>query len=139
MPPTQHWRPAPKAEPAAPSLEGQESPEPPPRRGWLEKRSTGAMHHWSAKWVVVENRTFQYWDDKRYFDEGRDPKVRYHLAKDEYRFAEDASSDSFMQLQVTGKSVSKEAAWRLSSSRGQPPAETVADWLQAIFQHSFVD
>lgn len=113
---------------AGPALE-----ELPRRQGWLEKRSQGAFHHWSAKWVVVGDRELRYWNDKRKFDDGREPKARMRLADKDcpFRFAAGAASEVrshiFLQVQTGGQ---LEARWRA------PTSENATDWLQAILWNS---
>ncbi|CAE7738524.1 unnamed protein product, partial [Symbiodinium microadriaticum] len=102
---------------------------PPPERreGPLEKRSKGAFHHWSRKWVVLENHEFMYWNDRRDFEQGRRPKVRYSLAAADcqYRFAAGETPEAcFVQVRSDGL---LEAQWRPA----QGSDETAGSWLQA--------
>lgn len=91
-----------------------QGPEQPPRlAGFLEKRSRGAFHHWSTKWVVIADREFRYWNDKRRYDLGQEPKTMLRLAEANcpFRFAAGSEGGIFLQVHVSGQI---EARWRVS-------------------------
>eukprot|EP00435_Cladocopium_sp_Y103_P040309 s231_g10.t4 len=45
------------------------------KEGLLLKKSKGLLHHWSEKWVVLENHEFKYWSDRKDYEQQEAPKV----------------------------------------------------------------
>jgi len=131
VPTTQRW--VPKG--IVTRQEDTKLPPPERREGPLEKRSKGAFHHWSRKWVVLENHEFMYWNDRRDFEQGRRPKVRYSLAAADcqYRFAAGETPEAcFVQVRSDGL---LEAQWRPA----QGSDDTAGSWLQAVLRHTIQD
>jgi len=112
----------------------------PPRRmaGIVEKRAKGIINHWAAKYVVVENHEFKYWDDKKHADRAQPPKVRIKLtSKESFRFAAGDEKECFVQVATHERRNDGqiEAKWRPCPSSGGPSAAHVKEWLGAIFEH----
>ncbi|CAJ1343447.1 unnamed protein product [Effrenium voratum] len=127
VPMTQRWVPKTINSPT-----GEHLPPPQRKEGALEKRSKGAFHHWSLKWVVLDNHQFTYWNDRKDFEDGRQPKVRYHLSDPKciYRFAAgEAPEACFAQVRADGL---LEAQWRPAHNE----RETAGNWLQAVLRHT---
>ncbi|CAJ1397586.1 unnamed protein product [Effrenium voratum] len=127
VPMTQRWVPKTINSPT-----GEHLPPPQRKEGALEKRSKGAFHHWSLKWVVLDNHQFTYWNDRKDFEDGRQPKVRYHLSDPKciYRFAAgEAPEACFAQVRADGL---LEAQWRPAHNE----RETSGNWLQAVLRHT---
>eukprot|EP00931_Biecheleriopsis_adriatica_P062928 TRINITY_DN38029_c0_g1_i1.p1 TRINITY_DN38029_c0_g1~~TRINITY_DN38029_c0_g1_i1.p1 ORF type:complete len:2442 (+),score=383.62 TRINITY_DN38029_c0_g1_i1:882-7328(+) len=132
VPSTQRWYPS-KVQVASES--SYSSPQ--RKEGWLEKRSKGAFHHWSAKWVVLHDNKFEYWDDKSDYERHRDPKVRYHLndPRCQFRFAAGDAPETFF-VQVRAADGLLEARWRPPQEADEQNAES---WLQNVLRHSIRD
>ncbi|CAL1143341.1 unnamed protein product [Cladocopium goreaui] len=45
------------------------------KEGLLLKKSKGLLHHWSEKWVVLENHEFKYWSDRKDYEQQEAPKA----------------------------------------------------------------
>eukprot|EP00913_Durusdinium_trenchii_P016843 g15833.t1 len=69
VPKTQQWV------PKRLSTTAEKRPHPDRKEGLLMKKSKGLLHHWSEKWVVLENHEFKYWSDRKDYEQQEPPKV----------------------------------------------------------------
>lgn len=121
---------------------------PPPRwEGWLEKKTEGSyavLHHWSPKWVVLQDGVFMYWNEQKHCAKGDEPRVREVLREDlkgqgrdpqaRTRFgAGNDPGNEFVEVQLPSGRI--EARWRPSANE-KYGGRDAAWWLQAILSHA---
>jgi len=72
VPNTQQW--VPKRPVSMDPNTGSSRIRPERKEGMLLKKSKGLLHHWSEKWVVLENHEFRYWSDRKDYEQQELPE-----------------------------------------------------------------